>query len=246
VSATRARRSLRPVVVCLFLFAFAACAPRPQPVLAQAAAQVPAASPAEQVPSGSDAPAASGRPERQLEADAYTRYELLAPGSGTFRILYEVTAVDPGAIAYFNPIRKGSVASDEAIFDRATGQPLRFDVVSGAEAKTGGLPDADLTTSYLRVHLPHAVPAEGGVRLLIDKTYTDAKSYYQEGDDRIVFDRPLGVRRNAVVLPAAYEVVGCNIPVQILTEPDGRISVSFMHTGPGTAPLIVKARRLGR
>lgn len=198
------------------------------------------------MPAVSAAPVPSGRPERQLEADAYTRYELLAPGTGKFRILYEVTAVDPGATAYFNPIRKGSVASDEAIFDRATGKALRFDVVSGVEAKAGGLPDADPETSYLRVHLPHPVPAEGGVRLLIDKTYTDAKSYYQEGADRLVFDRPLGIRRNAVVLPAGYEVVGCNIPVQILTESDGRISVSFMHTGPGTAPLILKARRLGR
>ncbi|MDP9415768.1 MAG: hypothetical protein M3Q08_17140, partial [Pseudomonadota bacterium] len=38
---------------------------------------------------------------QQTEADGYTRYELLAPGSGKFRILYEVTATTPGATVYF-------------------------------------------------------------------------------------------------------------------------------------------------
>ena len=40
---------------------------------------------------------------RQTEADTYTRYELLAPGSGKFRILYDVTANTPGARVYDNP-----------------------------------------------------------------------------------------------------------------------------------------------
>ncbi len=57
---------------------------------------------------------------RQTESDAYTRYELLAPGSAKFRIIYEVTATTPGATYYFNPIRKGSVATDEAC---ATARP---------------------------------------------------------------------------------------------------------------------------
>ena len=60
----------------------------------------------------------------QTESDAYTRYELLAPGSAKFRIIYEVTANTAGATYYFNPIRKGSVATDESVFDRATGKPL--------------------------------------------------------------------------------------------------------------------------
>ena len=57
------------------------------------------------------------------------RYELLAPGSAKFRIVYEVTASTPGATYYFNPIRKGSVATDEHVTDRATGKALQFDVV---------------------------------------------------------------------------------------------------------------------
>ena len=51
------------------------------------------------------------------EANGYTRYELLAPGSAKFRIVYDITAIRTGATAFFNPIRKGSVASDEKVTD---------------------------------------------------------------------------------------------------------------------------------
>jgi len=72
------------------------------------------------------------------------------------------------------------------------------------------------------------------------KTYKDQKSYHQDGT-AIVFERPLGVKRNKVVLPAGYEVVGLSVPSQILTEKDGRIAVSFLHAGAGEAPLVVRA-----
>jgi hypothetical protein len=175
------------------------------------------------------------------ESDDYTRYDLLAPGSAKFRIVYEVTATSPGARFYFNPIRKGSEASDEAVFDQMTGQRLKFEVVDGAAARAGGLQHADLDTNYIQVTLPRPVPQGGEVRLRIDKTYTDPKSYYQEGD-AIVFARGLGIRRNAVVMPAGYEVVSCNVPSQVLRQPDGRLMVSFFNTGAGEAPLVVKAR----
>src|SRR4051794_10737487 len=71
----------------------------------------------------------------QTESDAYTRYELLAPGSAKFRIIYEVTASTAGATYYFNPIHKGSIATNETVFDRATGKPLVFDVVGSAVAQ---------------------------------------------------------------------------------------------------------------
>ena len=61
-----------------------------------------------------------GGPPRQTEGDAYTRYELLAPGSAKFLIIYEVTATTPGATYFYNPIRKGSVATDESVVDRST------------------------------------------------------------------------------------------------------------------------------
>ena len=180
---------------------------------------------------------------RQTSAGEYTRYELLSPESGKFRILYDVWATTPGARYFFNPIRKGSVASDESVIDRASGQPLRFEVVDGRTARATGLAGADTTGSYIRVELPRPVPDGGAVRILIDKTYQDAKSYYQEGAT-LVFTRSLGIRRNAVVLPAGYELIGCNVPSQVLTEADGRTLVSFINDGPDAASLVLRARRL--
>jgi len=178
----------------------------------------------------------------QTESDAYTRYELLAPGSAKFRILYEVTATTAGARYYFNPIRKGSVASDERVLDRATGKPLAFETVGGAVARAGGVRGADSSTQYIRVTLARPVPPDGGEgRILIDKTYTDTASYLVEGRD-LVFRRPLGIKRNAVVLPRGYELVSCNVPSQILQEPDGRVAVSFWNASPAEAPLVLRAR----
>jgi hypothetical protein len=177
------------------------------------------------------------------DSDDYTRYELLAPESAQFRIVYEVTATRAGAAYYFNPIRKGSEASDEAVYDRASGKPLRFEVVSGAEARAAGEPDADLDTRYIKVALPRPVPQGGELRIRIDKTYRDPKSYFAEAG-RIVFSRSLGIRRNAVVLPAGYELVACNVPAQVLQEPDGRIKVSFINPWPDAASVVVKGRRL--
>ena len=68
--------------------------------------------------------AAQAAPQ-ETEADAYTWYELLAPGSGKFRILYDVTATTPGALVYDNPIRRGSHASDETVTDRASERHTR-------------------------------------------------------------------------------------------------------------------------
>jgi hypothetical protein len=201
------------------------------------------------VAGGSPAPAPSPAPrpaprETSVETDEYTRYELLAPETASFRILFEVTAIAQGASAYFNPIRKGSVASGERVTDRMSGEELRFEVVSGEEARKTGLPNADLDTDYIRIRLPRPVPADGGqVRLLIEKTYKDPKSYFTEGD-AIVFTRSVGIRRNSVVLPAGYELTACSVPSQVLNETDGRIAVSFMNPGSGPAALTLRAKRL--
>ena len=179
----------------------------------------------------------------QTQSDDYTRYELLAPGSASFRIYYEVTATTAGATQFFNPIRKGSVASNEHVYDRLTGAPLAFDVVSGDIARAGGVRNADSTSQYIRVHLARPVPRDGEARILIDKTYYDPKSYYEE-NGLLVFARPLGIKRNAIVLPEGYEVVSCNVPSQIIEERPGRLAVSFWNALPAEAPLVIKARRL--
>jgi hypothetical protein len=179
----------------------------------------------------------------QTEADEYTRYELLAPDTASFKIYYEVTATTAGAKFFYNPIRKGSAASDESVYDAMSGKQLHFEVVGGPQARKDPLmPDADLGTDYIKVTLARPVPADGQGRIVILKTYKDAKSYYVDGA-AIVFNRPLAIKRNKVVLPPGYEVTGLTVPSQILTEKDGRIAVSFLHAGSGEAPLILRATK---
>lgn len=184
-----------------------------------------------------------GAAPRQTEADGYTRYELLAPGTAKFRIFYEISATTPGAVAYFNPIRVGSIATDERVFDLATGEPLQWDIVGGAVAESGGVDDADPAAQFIRVKLARPVPAGGGeARLLIDKTYEDPASYLVE-NGKLVFERSLGVKRNAVVLPKGYELVSASYPVQVLQQQDGRMLLSFWNATPAPAPVRIVARQ---
>jgi hypothetical protein len=179
----------------------------------------------------------------QTQADDYTRYELQAPGSGAFRILYDVTATTAGKRHYFNTIRAGAEEEVHEVTDLMTGEPLAWEVVSGEEARRTGHPGASLDGRYIKVTLARAVPEGGEARIRIDKTYWDHESYFTEGDE-IVFDRSLGIKRNAVVLPAGYELMGVNHPSQVVVEGDGRIKVSFLNTGAAAVPYRVRARPL--
>lgn len=179
----------------------------------------------------------------QTETDEYTRYELLAPETASFKIYYEVTATTAGAAHFYNPIRKGSVATDESVTDAMTGKPLAFSVVHGADAKADPLMlKADADTDYIKITLARPVPPRGQARVIIVKTYKDPKSYFTDANG-IVFNRPLGIRRNKVVLPAGYEVTGLTVPSQILTEPGGRLAIAFLHAGAGEAPLVIHAAK---
>jgi hypothetical protein len=179
----------------------------------------------------------------QTQADDYTRYELQAPGSGAFRIFYDVTATTPGKLHYFNTIRFGAEEEVHGVTDLMTGAPLEWEVVDGEEARRTGHPRASPDGRYIRVTLARAIPEGGEARIRIDKTYWDRASYFVEGGE-IVFDRSLGIKRNSVVLPAGYELVGVNHPSQVVVEEDGRIKVSFLNTGAAAVPYRVRARPL--
>ncbi len=179
----------------------------------------------------------------QTQADDYTRYELQAPGSGAFRILYDVTATTPGKAYYFNTIRAGAEEEVHGVTDLMTGSALDWEVVSGEEAQRTGHPRASPEGRYIRVQLARPVPFGGEVRIRIEKTYWDHESYFFDGDD-IVFDRSLGIKRNAVVLPEGFELVAVNHPSQVQVEEDGRIRVSFLNTGAASVPYRVRARPL--
>jgi hypothetical protein len=173
--------------------------------------------------SGSAAP----QPQQTVQ-DEYAAYELLAPDTSSFKTIYDVSVTTPGATTFFDGLGSGlsfAAGKDDGVVDAMTGAPLRF------EQETGGL----------RIHLARPVPPDGGqARLRITKTYKDAKSYRRDGD-AIVFERAIPIRHAAFVLPAGYRLLTCNVPSQVLSEPDGRIRVSFMHQAPGPAALVMRA-----
>jgi len=176
---------------------------------------------------------------------------LLAPQTHQFKIYYEVTETKPGAKYHFNAIREGSEATDESVIDLATGKPLKFEVVTGAQATEAAAdksnPQAERfnpSSKYIQVHLAHPLPARGAYRLATIKTYKDDKSYYSE-DDAIIFKRPLGIPRDSVVLPAGYEIVSSSVATQVLTEKDGRLKLAFVNPGSGgQLEVTIKARPL--
>ena len=180
---------------------------------------------------------------QQTQTDSYTRYELLAPETNSFRIVYDVSATTTGAMHYFNTLRKGSEHDVTAVYDRMTGNELEWKIVDGEIAQANGHPTAAKDGEYLMVTLARKVPTGGEARLRIDKTYKDPDSYYREGED-IVFDRSLGIKRNAVVLPPGYELVACNYPSQVELEEDGRVKASFFNRSPRAVPYQLKARLL--
>lgn len=178
-------------------------------------------------------------------SDEFTLYELLPPESHQFAITYDVTANREGAQFFFNPIRPGSTASKERVIERSTGKELQFETVSGKEAKTSGLVSAETKddAQFIRVHLLGPVPKGGQTRIRIFKTYTDAPSYYVK-DGQLVFERPLGIKRNVVVLPKGWELVGSASPAIVSTDADGRIHLSFLNDRDDQLPVKIVARRL--
>lgn len=178
-------------------------------------------------------------------ADDFTVYDLLPPETHQFAIIYDVTVTKEGARYFFNPIRPGSTASKESVTERSTGQDLQFETVTGKDAKLTGEVSARAadTDLFLKVTLPGPVPVGGQTRIRILKTYTDAPSYYEK-DGLLVFDRPLGIKRNIVILPPGWELVGSASPAIVSTDPGGRIRLSFLNDRDDQLPVKITGRRV--
>lgn len=161
-------------------------------------------------------------------SDEWTLYELLAPETHSFAITYNVSTDVAGSPYLFNPIRRGSVATNEHVLDAATGQELKFAVVNAAEAQAHGLHSRPNADQYIQVTLAHPVPQHGEARVRIFKTYTDPASYRSDGTD-LAFERSFGIQRNVIVLPRGYELIACGAPAMISTQPDGRLRLSFVN-----------------
>jgi len=176
-------------------------------------------------------------------SDELTVYELLAPESHSFAITYDMSTSVEGSPYLFNPIRRGSVASNERVIDAATGKPLHFEVVSAAEAVAHGLKGPPNADSYIQVTLRQPVPKGGESRVRIFKTYKDPASYGPDGQD-LTFQRGFGIKRNVIVLPRGYELIACGAPGIVTLQSDGRIRVSFFNDRDDEEMVKLRGRKM--
>ena len=188
-----------------------------------------------QFPGGTN-PDGSLRPSapitRLFTQDAYTEYELLAPGSESFRIKFLPETTRAGATEIENATRGGSEGSDIAVYDPRTGQPAEFVYAQGAT------PDDHV----IRAKLPFPVP-EGGIgRVLIYKTYKDARTYMMNGED-LVWVRSLSGYRLGVVLPKGYAFISSNVAAQLSTTASGQLKLAFANPSGQANPVTIHAKK---
>ena len=171
--------------------------------------------------------------EARAQEDAYARFELLAPETGTFRMTLDLAAVSAGRTSFSASTAKVSTVADVSAIDLSTGDALKV------EQKPG----------FILVSFNRPVPAGAETRIRLQATFT-GKGYYKTGDT-IVFTRTDLPERCSVVLPRGYEIVSANMPVQVLEESDGRIVASLMqppwgayNVAPADPTLVIKARQL--
>ncbi|HEY3884024.1 MAG TPA: hypothetical protein VGL62_02360, partial [Vicinamibacterales bacterium] len=163
--------------------------------------------------------------------DAYTEYQILEPGSESFRLRYSPEQMRAGATELVNATRGGSEGSDVEVYDPRTGEALKF---------TYGPDPNDPETHAIRATLPRPVP-EGGIgRVLIYKTYKDPRTYTMNGND-IVWVRSLAGYRLGVILPKGFAFTSSNIAAQLTTTADGRLKLAFANPSGQSNPLTIHA-----
>src|SRR6266540_6427513 len=188
----------------------------------------------QQFPGGTN-PDGSLRPSapvtRPFTQDAYTQYELLEPGSESFRIIFLPEETRAGATELVNATRGGSEGSGVEVYDPRTGKPLRF---------TYEQQGSDPENHQIRATLPMAVP-EGGIgRVLIYKTYKDPRTYMMNGND-IVWVRSLSGYRLGVVLPRGFAFTSSNVAAHMTTTADGRLKLAFANPSGQSNPVTIHA-----
>ena len=163
--------------------------------------------------------------------EAYTQYEILEPGTEQFAITYLLENSTVGATTISNATRKGSEGTNISVFDPRTGQPLKFTYDEQ--------PNGD---HAIKATLLSPIP-EGGIgRVLIYKTYKDARTYQMNGDN-LVWVRSLAGYRLGVVLPKGFAFTSMNVAAQMSTTADGRLKLAFASPHGGSNLMTIHAHK---
>lgn len=170
---------------------------------------------------------------RLFTQDAYTEYSILAPGSEQFSIRFLPEEPRAGSKELVNATRGGSEGSNVEVFDPRTGKPLQFTYLQQ--------PD-DPESHAIHATLPIPVP-EGGIgRVLIYKTYKDARTYQMHGED-IAWIRSLSGYRLGVLLPPHFTFISSNVAAQLSTTASGQLKLSFANPSGQSNPTMIHARK---
>ena len=169
---------------------------------------------------------------RLFTQDPYTEYEILAPGSEAFRIKYIPETTEVGAKEIENATRAGSKGEDIQVYDPRTGNPVEFTYKN----------EPNPEVYAIRAKLPFPVPAGGIGRVLIYKTYKDARTYMMNGED-LVWVRSLSGYRLGVVLPKGYAFISSNVAAQLSTTASGQLKLAFANPSGQANPVTIHARK---
>jgi hypothetical protein len=164
------------------------------------------------------------------EQDAYSRIELISADNGGFKVTHEVAVTTPGTREYtwnFWPRTqmagfKGTDLMSGAALTMTDGRVLKG-------MPTGAGPNTSMLS--VRVLLARPVPKDGQGRIRLEMDVNNIQMFKRTGQTAS-FTLPLRAPRGTIVLPAGYELLSSDIPAQILSQPDGRIVVSYMHQMP--------------
>ncbi len=188
-----------------------------------------------QFPGGTN-PDGSLRPSAPVRGlftqESYTEYEILEPGSESFRIRFFTESARAGATEIVNATRGGSEGSGIEVYDPRSGNPIKFTYEAGA------------TPDEHAIHAPLPIPVpEGGIgRVLIYKTYKDPRTYQMNGED-IVWVRSLSGYRLGVVLPKGFAFLSSNVAAQVSTMPSGQLRLMFANPSGQSNPVTIHARK---
>ena len=172
-------------------------------------------------------------------------YELQAPESHAFRITHDYTVRRAGEKYYFNVVRAGSHVTNPESIDLDSGEKLKWEIISGKQAKERKLPITEQLTDDTEVVVTYlARPLEPGAtnRIRLMETYADPKSYFVDGEE-LVWDRTFGRLRNTVVLPPGWYLTGMSSPATIETLRDGRVSVYVVNPRNDDVRVYLRARK---
>jgi hypothetical protein len=168
---------------------------------------------------------------RLFTQDAYTEYEILAPGSEEFRIRFLPEEARVGATELVNATRGGSEGSGIEVYDPRTGKPLKFTYQ-----------DEGADTHAIHAALPIPVPQGGVGRVLIYKTYKDPRTYMMHGED-LVWVRSLSGYRLGVLLPKGFAFISSNVAAQLTTNAAGQLKLAFANPSGQSNPVTIHARK---